>query len=211
MARTILVVDTFERADENPVAAPWARLDAPLGPLKIVSGAIGRATVSIDCAAKYLGASFQGQQWAEITLGTAFDCGVLVRCQGNVAYGYNPGDGANGHLIRFAAGVYTSIAVLGTPTWASGDRCRLEVTYVNGTTSKLEVFQNDVARGNTTDTAGPQWGGVPGVAGLNDTQSNWPLAFSAGDFGAGIFGPPQVQRPLLDPYPQLRGLLACST
>ena len=88
-----LALDTFQRADENPLdPARWSSFDPSLGSLdlQIVSHQCqGNGTPNVDESAElYTGISWPADQWAEITIGNSAECQLMLRTDPLFTTGY---------------------------------------------------------------------------------------------------------------------------
>lgn len=161
--------DTFTRANETPLAAPWTKVLAAGGDFDLVSNAAAPHSVSTDTLWMYAG-TFPNDQFCEakltvIGIGTETGIGVAVRCStGSGGSGYwavvtTAGTNAV-YISKWVNGSYTNIAIRSEfgSAFAPGDLFRLEVA---GTT--LKVFQNGNQLGaDITDSSLSS--GNPGIA-----------------------------------------------
>src|SRR5262245_42485664 len=76
--------DSFDRANEDPLASPWASFGGGITTCKLVSNvATGRAGTGLDCISLYNTSTWSNDQYASCTLGAMSAsndyAGLLVR------------------------------------------------------------------------------------------------------------------------------------
>lgn len=195
---TVLRDDSFGRADENPLASPYAT-PSTMGSLKLVSNAVGNVTGSSDSGMYDNGSTYPDNQWAEVTIGTVggSDCGPSVRqSSGGNHYCLTNYDAATIYLFKVTGG--TSYNQIGTAagTYAAGDVIYLEAQG-DGTSTTLVAKKNGSTIITYTDTTTPFTGGKAGMFGFDGTYRF--SRFRGGDFAAG--GTSDPQKKYLDDLP----------
>lgn len=168
---------TFTGADENPLSesSAWTVTNGGAGSMKRLSNTLSPTTFGSDSTAKYTGAVFNANQYAQAaltTIGTAgagAGMGLCVRCAtaADTKYAFHIDHAAsnNAQLSRKIAGVYTNVGTAWTQAFADGDTFTLavegETLYVYDKTSTLVK--------TVVDTGG----GVPqsGSAGVSYSSS----------------------------------------
>jgi hypothetical protein len=187
---TQLALDTFHRANENPLSdgGNWTAIvgDAPA---KVLSDACA-LTVTADvtfCGAMFTGLTWPLNQWASVQLGTLnlTDSGtmaeIFLRDQVSLGTGYTGYfslGGVNGTFAYLYSNVTSQVLYQAADTFASGD------TLTFGVIGNVWVYYHNGALIATgTDTGAPP-PSVPGVAGFDfaatDSLSNLTIAKFAG-------------------------------
>lgn len=167
--------DNFNRANETPLAAPWATSYG--GGMQLVSN-VAQSTTSTDRGSYYTG-TWGADHSSEAVIGNLVNstnyAGVLVRADGSGNAFQLGTDGASGaaHTFfgRWDAGSFTELAGIVT-TFANGDVIKLEVSGQSPNIT-LTAFKNGVQVGQLTGQSGHN-GGNPGIGcyGLA-TVDNW--------------------------------------
>lgn len=140
-----------------------------------------RITADADTAMYSDATGWQTDQWVEGVIQAGSDCGILVRGQSSVAYGYNPGD-TGGYVIRMAPS-YTQVASR-TITPASNDVIRIEAKDGGGGTTDIYVYQNGILISTAVnDSSGPQSGGAGAIGAFNNIAGTGMLSWAGGRFG----------------------------
>lgn len=156
--------DNFNRANETPLASPWATSYG--GGMNLVNNA-ARSVVDEDRGSFYTG-TWGADQQSEATVGNLVNstnyAGVLVRADGagNAFQVITDGASGAGHteFARWDAGVYTTLGGIAT-TFVNGDRLRL---HVSGTSPNITLtcYKNGAQVAQLTGVTGPN-SGNPGV------------------------------------------------
>lgn len=196
--------DSFNRANETPIASPWVRNPGgdPTSQINLTSNALTK-TSSGDVAIYYAGAATGDAQYSEAKQNSKpveNDWGPAVRVQTGVqltcyfSQYYEPGGGGQDKNIdKLINDVFTRIVGDTTGSLsANSDIQRLEVSG-----SSLTSYHNGVVKNTTTDTSIPT-GGQPGIFIYNTGGAidDW----VGGDIGStpGSAAPQQpIIRPLL--------------
>lgn len=152
--------DNFNRANETPVAAPWASHVG--GGCNLASNVLTSAGATLKVSS-YTG-TWGNNQEAQGVVGALVSstqyAGVAVRLSGDDGYEcYTDGVNGAGHtaIARIDNGVETELAAFSPASaFVNGDLIKLTV---NGTT--LEMFKNGASLGTTTDATYAS--GAPGV------------------------------------------------
>ncbi len=144
------VSDNFNRANENPIAAPWTSMN---GGVQLSSNAIVSVGVAIDNAVRYSGAGLSGNQFAQVTLATmgglsTASNGPMVRCGSSDFSAYLARASTVGHNIqKVVAGVFTGLAG-GGAACVAGD-----VLYLEANSTTLQAKRNGTNTISVTDAA----------------------------------------------------------
>ena len=175
---TTLITDTFGRADESPIGAPYAGPASGItGRLKITANKAGVVTASADSWA-YHNVTYPSDHWAQVTVGTVggSDFGPVLRVSttGN-GYLITPSGGAAINLLKVLAGGGFTALASGGAGYVAGD-----VIYAEVQGNTIVVKQNGTTIITFTDSSSPITGGQAGMGGFDGTFRI--SAFSAGDF-----------------------------
>ena len=165
--------DNFDRANETPLASPWAT-GASVG-VNLTSNQF-KGSGNTDCTSLYNSGTWGNDQEAQITVGGGLASGtqyigvsVRLSTTGNGYTFTTDGVTGTGHSVidRFDAGVTTEILAI-TMTATAGDILKLRVV---GT--RLTAYKNGVAVG--TVTSATYASGFPGVSsfGANPIGDTW--------------------------------------
>lgn len=201
-----LANDSFDRAD-GPLGSNWTANSAESGTLTIVSNAVARGTDS-DASSIYNAVAWPNDQYSEITIGTVDSIvgngmGPICRSPSSSAKTYYRFivSSSGYELLKFVAGVNSSLASGTGTTFAGGDVARLECT--GGATTTLKMFKNGVQfGGDITDSSSAITSGNAGIAyssSSDETIASW----AGGDLGGG--GGTYNAVPLLDHYYRMIG------
>ena len=180
--------DSFNRANETPLAAPWTRITGGSGNINLASNAL-TASAAGDKFYYYSGAASSADQYSQWTNPTRVnndDWGPAVRVQSGAFSGYWFGifSGIDGQAInKFVAGSFSLIENLPDFTPAAGDIYRCEAS---GSTITAKRNGAEVSGSPSTDTS--LTGGQPGVF-VYDTGGSID-DFDGGDLGGGGEEPP---------------------
>jgi len=188
-----IVSDNFNRANETPLAAPWAKILSTAGTLNIAGNVVVASNSNIDAQYYYTGITVGPDEFSQAAIsvsgGNSSDVGygVAVRTSLGTAKTYyrlvvNKLASNNIELGKFINGTYTMLTRR-TTSWTDGDVLRLEVAG-----STLKIYQNSTQLGADVTDASISSGGV-GIAysaqvsgGSIDNWSGGDLT-SGGDFG----------------------------
>ena len=178
---TTLVIDTFDRANANPISnnasdgtSTWttARIGGYDDVIRI-SANEAIATTGDEDGAYIVSPSHNNNQFAEIAvssvgIGGGDNFGVVVRGQssssGSGYMAYVPGSATTIVVYKITdSGTlgYSTLATLTVGTMTTGDRIR--ITASGTTTTTITVYVNDVSQGGATDSISPFNNGQPGV------------------------------------------------
>jgi hypothetical protein len=144
---TLVVSDFFVRADENPLASPWAK-PSGMAALKLASNGVLVTAASTDCWAYRSDVSLPTHQWARtrVKIVGGSDFGPIVWCSdtddGYMATAY---DLSNIYIFRVLNNNFTELVNF-AGTLAVGDWLELQVDKVT-TTAVLKVLKNGVQVG----------------------------------------------------------------
>src|SRR5690349_17541956 len=150
--------DNANRANETPVAAPWAHSTGTVGQARIVSN-VFKENAAVDPCHFYYNASVGQSQrssftlTAEIETGGTFDQGggPKVFCQAANRAGYAAVAKSTGlTIVRFLADGTPQNVASYAGAFAAGQTVEL-IGEVVGATIELEAFQNGVSRATYTD------------------------------------------------------------
>lgn len=189
---TILAQDSFNRANENPLAAPWSTASAggPAG-LKLVSNAVTPITTATDSWMYYSGVTWPADQYVKVKVGTLnagkWDAGPVARMSATGFNGYvlTFNDGSHLTLFKVVGGSFGSALSSISTTLGVGDIVELRATGTSTTT--LKMYINGVQIGtDVVDSSSPLTSGNAAI-GMFDgaiTADD----FEAGDFTAGPAG-----------------------
>ena len=153
-ASSMTQTDNFNRADETPLASPWAQIGS-LQPWNLAGNVAVPSSTSASTGMVYDTGTFSDNQYAQAKVsvsGTTAGTGVGVLVRSNSAsidfYGarVNKAGANNLVIMKRVGGAQTELASF-TVTWVDGDVLRLDV---NDTT--LTVKQNGATIGSTTDS-----------------------------------------------------------
>jgi len=168
---TTLAFDNFNRADENPLASPYAVPGSSgFGGVKLLTNMAAAVTASTDSWVYRTDVTSPNDQISTVKVGalsgSAFDAGPVVRMSSTGANGYqlNYNDGANFYIFKVVSGGFSLLASIGG-TLAVGDTMTLKVVG-----NVLTALKNGAAIGS----------------GLTFTDSSSPI--TTGNIGFGIFG-----------------------
>lgn len=182
-----LAEDLFNRADSLDMGANWTNGPSE-GDFEIVSNE-ARPFTNNDSTNFYTAITWPENQYSEIEIGSVVGNtstqGVGVACRGSTSARTHyrlVGNSTGYRLIRRVAGVATQLSANSTPTFATGDRLRLEVR-TNGANADWIILKNGVLVTSGSDTspitdagnAGISFSGADSVQG---TINSW----SGGDF-----------------------------
>jgi hypothetical protein len=167
--------DNFTRANNSDLGASWT-VAAGFVSFKITSNVAEPSSYASECAEVYTGVEWNNDQWSEVTIsnldsGAPYYAGPGAMCRASTGGGnancYRAVGGINGWFVeKWVNGTYTELASSSTPTFANGDRIKLELQgnvyrfYKNGTTLITSGTDNSLASGNagitysTTTTTG---------------------------------------------------------
>lgn len=175
------VNDNFNRADEAPLASPWAGVTGA-GSMSLFSNSARVFQTGPDEYEVYTGSGIGGDQYAQATITTigAGVAGLLVRFASGSKAGYRfYGDATSTQIDRQPGG--TNIGSPGAGL-NNGDVVKLEAV---GTT--INLYVNGVLRCTGTDATYAS--GNPGMFAVGTAGGNPILDnFSAGDVGSGSAG-----------------------
>lgn len=195
---TVLVSDSFNRANENPLASPWVQ---PAGTayvnLKLASNTVTTATPGSDAGMYHGGMSAIQDQYCKVTIGAlhtgAFDASACVRIAasgGFNAYAANYNDGTNLNVYKITA---DSFALLSGSAVVLNVGDIIEIRATGGAPTTLSLWVNGAQLGsNIVDSTSPF---TTGRAGVHVFDSAVTVdAFEAGDFSVPV-GPTITQQP----------------
>lgn len=184
--------DNFNRANQNPLTAPWTNT----GPVSFVltSNAVTSNSLGSDSSAVRSSTPWGNDQYSKAkltvtgTAGGGTGPGLFVRGASAAVTGYRLAtDHAatnNFELGRFIAGAFTSLAVF-TRAWTDGDTFELRVTGP-ATAARLEVFHNGTSVQVFTDNSsiasgspGIAYSSISGAFTIDDWEGNDVLAIAA--------------------------------
>ena len=189
----VLASDDFNRADENPLASPWAT-QTGLSNTKLLSN---RCSYDIMDGSNrgnfYGGVAWPADQWSKAKLycvstggvrqGPALYVRMAAGAITNYRFSTDHAAATNCNISRFVAGVRTTVVDF-TQAWSDGDEWEL---WVEGpaTAARLRTFLNGVQKSDTTDNSSIA-AGFPGIGvSGNATITSWSIDdWSGGDFNA---------------------------
>lgn len=198
--------DTFDRANETPLAGNWTTITSETA--WNLSGNIAvPSSLAADCGVRYSGAAFQGDQSSSAKLsvngtgggGAGVGLAVRVASGARTYYRFVLDHAAtnNAELRRFVAGASAAIDTWTTGVWSDGQRFEFRVV---GPTANaiLGVYLDGALIRTFTDTAGTvPASGSPGLSYSSTTSSA-----SADDWvGSDAFG---LVRATFNPIPFMR-------
>ncbi len=177
-----LASDNFNRANESPLASPWAT--GLGGGLQIVSNQTQGVTAGSDNLSYYNGGiAWPSDQYSQAKLAGSFDLSnaraVVIRWNGTSGYLLSAGPTTTDSIIyKCVAGTFSALFTIpaSTLTWATGDVVSLE-----GRGAILIARQNGRIIGSKEDFTFLD--GFPGLY----TQTA-PAALNWDDWSAGDFG-----------------------
>jgi len=181
------ISDSFTRANETPVAAPWTILAGSAGSVNLASNAITHVTASGDLLLYYNNAggwnADQSSQWLYASEVGSSDWGPAVRIgsgSGLSGYLYNlfSGDASVGKLI---SGAFTQIEAGATAITSPGNTYKLSVT---GTTLAYSINGTPDANSPATDASLTTAGNGAGCH-FNGTGGSIDDALLTGEITAG--------------------------
>lgn len=193
--------DNFNRANETPLATPWANCYG--SGMNLASNA-ATSTASTDKGSFYNSGTWGANQSAEGTVGAlasnAAYSGVLVRANGsgNAFQVYTDGVSGAAHtaFARWDAGTTTELGGIAT-TFTAGDVIKLEVSGTSGSIT-LTAYKNGTQVGQLTNQTGPN-SGNPGLGCYGTaTIDNWSATDGATSLGVDE-GEWQPQEPQTNP------------
>lgn len=156
--------DSFNRADESPLASPWATGSLHSG-IYLVSNGVKASAANTSSFSYYNSGTWDADQWAEVTYTTVSTDtgGPAVRGGSNGAHYMVT---FNGGLLKVfyvdSGGGFTGIGTQPAVTVTTGDVVRLQITGSN-----LEVFKNTVSQ--WTGTHSTLTSGNPGIFSYDGT------------------------------------------
>jgi PKD repeat protein len=152
--------DDFNRADVDPIGAPWVTSPGQ-GDVAILNSELKGSVEGVPGGGAYYNGSFANNQYSQATIAVMSNVGVTVRMSATEqsCYRFQVVSATNALLDKYVNGIYSQLDnVVGT--FAAGDIIRLEVSG-----STLTAIQN----GSTIATANDNslTGGFPGVRFFN--------------------------------------------
>lgn len=183
----VLATDDFNRADTLNIGANWTDVPGE-GDFEIVSNE-ARPFANSDSGNLYTAITWPADQWSEVEIGSVVGntltagCGVSCRGSISVRTHYRCVGNANGYrLIRRVSGAGTQLSAAATPTFATGDRLKLEVR-TNGANVDWVILKNGLLVASGTDTSPITDAGSPGISfsGADSVQGTI-NAWFGGDF-----------------------------
>jgi len=180
--------DTFTRANESPVGAPWVHANGGSAAINLVSNAITHGTAQ-DEFMYYSGAASTGNQysqWQYVTTITNNDWGPAIRCAGttNANFsGYWFTLGGDPGFNKFVNGSFTANWQNVTVTVATGTSYKID-----GNGSTIRGYKGGVEQTGSPGTDTSLTTGQPGVF-IFDTGG------SIDDFDGGDIGGPAAPAP----------------
>lgn len=171
------VADNFNRADESPLAAPWAGVTGA-GQLSLFGNAVHVFQTGPDEYEVYLSSGVGADQFVQFTIASLGSgvVGALLRFASGSKAGYRfYGDSGSTQIDRQPDGVNIGSAGAGL---VNGDVCRFEIS---GTT--ISLYVNGVLRCTGTDATYAS-AGNPGLFAVGTLGGDPAIdTFSAGDIG----------------------------
>lgn len=164
--------DDFGRADANPLSGDWATAPGESDMRLVENSAL---SLSSRGAAYWTGGSLSANQSSTITIGSAADVGILVRCSTsgsiNMYYVAYLVAGTNARIFKATSGTQGSAWVQIGDTYNAttpdvGDVWKLAIIG-----SQLTLYQNGVARITTSDT--DITSGQPGIFSQGGRIATW--------------------------------------
>ena len=186
-----MVSDAFDRADENPIASPWATIRG--AGLQLSSHTVFSSGAG-DTASAYGDAGLDADQYATVVLGVVMGpgraTGPAIRMSVGTLDNYYGAyaTAATKFLFKSVEGAYTVLASAAN-TWAVDDAIRLEG---EGTTIRVLVNGTlDADLGEVTDAS--LSAGDPGIVGYGTSNGCAAASFVAGNMsGEGDTGNFQI-------------------
>lgn len=149
----LLASDTFQRADENPLASGWTTITGQ-GNCQIVSHLVEAVSINTNCGVRWSGITWPNDHTSEVVVQAAANStgtvAVLVRISASAAtyYQLNINSGNAPTIYRTVAGSATLIATLvGAVTITAGD-----VISLTASGATLIAYKNGVQLGYVMDT-----------------------------------------------------------
>lgn len=185
-----LARDDFNRANESPLAAPWAQAIGDGGAMKLASNSVTQVTIdSNNDGAIYTGMAWPDDQWSAAKLTTTSAVGVrqgpclhvryALAANTNYRLSLDHAASTNCNISRFLAGVRTTVLDF-TQAWADGDTWMLGVDGP-AAAARLRVFLNGVLIQSVTDNSSLA-SGYTGI-GISDSSVTATIDdWSGGDF-----------------------------
>lgn len=178
-----MATDDFNRADENPLASPWAN-GGLADQLKLVGNEVVGASATSKNQSSYYTGTFDGAQFSQLTvttLGSGTDLGPMVRCDPSGDGYCFLGNSSTEQLCKFTNGTYSIISTISMPNLVVSDVMYIEA---DGTTIVCKVNGSQVL--STTDASFSS--GNPGIFIYpnNSAVDDW----SGGNLAAGVTAAP---------------------
>lgn len=189
-----LVFDSFDRANETPLAAPWATGSGDPAGFNITSNVAAPTSLASDACSVYNGAgspTWADNQGASVKVTMAgtnagSGWGVCLRHAPAARTQYriilNKLGSNNVEIGRFAPG-FTSLTTL-TTAWVDGDLLAAEVTGP-AAAAVIRVFRNGVDIGGFTDNS-TLLSGAPGISHSSTTTSGSLNDWTGYDIGGSV-------------------------
>lgn len=178
--------DEFDNttAGELGLAAYSANWTVMQGGFSVNVSDVCYSTTSSTCLARYSGTTWASSHFSQVVLSggnASLYEGVSVGCQtgASSAYYFITNDGGYNELGRTNAGTDTILdSTTVTQVWASGDVMKVEISYPNGTTTRITIKRAAAASPTSfstllthDDTSGSRLtGGQPGLAGYGNAN-----------------------------------------
>lgn len=148
--------DNFNRANETPLASPWARITGSTGNMNLASNAI-TASATGDKFYSYTGGASTADHFSElkqISAVTENDWGPACRIAAGALSGYVLQDYNGGapltQVFKLVTGIYTLVEALTSITLGNGDTLRISIA---GSTIKSWLNGTEMTGSPSTDTS----------------------------------------------------------
>jgi hypothetical protein len=183
----VLATDDFNRANANPIGAPWAKVGGIPGDFQIVSNAATPTTLASDGAAVHTGITWPNDQYCQgkvFVTGSGSSTGPGLALRGTTAsetyyrLSFNAAGTGNVDLWRAVAATYTNLWNR-TATFTTGDTVRFEIQG-----AVIRVFINGVQVGADFTDGSPIASGSPGLSSSSTSTTASVDDWVGGDFTA---------------------------
>jgi hypothetical protein len=200
----VLASDNFNRANANPIGAPWTTASG-VSAMQIVSNAATASSLAADCGADYTGITWPADQYSKAKLSVTGTGGagqgacLSVRSASGARTLYrlevDHAATLNVAVEKFVAGTPSALIGPLTQAWTDGDTWEIRA---QGPT--ISVYRNGALVGAATDISSPLLTGNPGIG-----YSSVETAASIDDWEGGT-----IDAPLLPVVDKPLTLLRCT-
>lgn len=165
---TVLASDNFDRANANPIGAPWTTITGESA-MQIAGNVATPSGLAGDCGSRYSGISWPADQYSKAKLSCTGSAGggsgaclhVRAASGANTYYRLEVDHAASNNvtLSKNVATVFTTVAGFPvTQAWSDGDTWELRVSGM-----LLSVYLNGSLIASGTDASSPIVSGSPGI------------------------------------------------